>query len=160
MPSTPPTVRAHFETPEIVLASESTARSGLWDVELSALGADVHAGCDGAAGVGDETGDVSDDAARGTVLVDLGCGAGRSSIALAPFFAEIVLMDLSPRMLETAASGVAAVRGGPEGVTAHRLDLHAELDTRPERPSPMAPRDSWERALNSAGLATAGNVLC
>lgn len=95
MPSTPPTVRAHFETPEIVLASESTARSGLWDVELSALGADVHAGCDGAAGVGDETGDVSDDAARGTVLVDLGCGAGRSSIALAPFFAEIVLMDLS-----------------------------------------------------------------
>ncbi|MGP9538754.1 methyltransferase [Brachybacterium sp. AOP43-C2-M15] len=160
MPSIPPTVREHFETPEIILASESTAASGLWDVELSALGAQVHIGRDDAAGVGAETGDVSDVAARGTVLVDLGCGAGRSSIALGPFFEEVVLMDLSPRMLETAADGVAAVRGGPEDVTAHHLDLYAELGTRPERPSPTARQDGWERALSRADLATAGNVLC
>lgn len=160
MPSIPPTVREHFETPEIVLASKSTATSGLWDVELRALGAGVHTGRDGASGVRDGAGDVMDVAARGTVLVDLGCGAGRSSIALGPFFEEVVLMDLSPRMLETAAAEVAAVRGGPEGIAAHRLDLYAELGTRSDRPSPAVPRHDWERALSRADLATAGNVLC
>lgn len=153
MPSTPPTVREHFETPEIVLASQSNARSGLWDVELRALEADVHDGS-----VGDVC--VGDDVARGTVLVDLGCGAGRSSIALAPFFEEVVLMDLSPRMLEIAAAGVAAARGGSEGVTSHGLDLIAELGTRPGRPDSMPPEDDWESALSRADLATAGNVLC
>lgn len=160
MPSIPPTVREHFETPEIIHASESTAASGLWDVELSALGTHVHIGRGDAAGIGEETADVSDVAARGTVLVDLGCGAGRSSIALGPFFEEVVLMDLSSRMLATAADGVAAARGGPDGVTAHHLDLCRELGSRPERPSPMAPQESWERALGRADLATVGNVLC
>lgn len=158
MPSTSPSVREHFETPEIVAATESSAAAGLWDVESRALGVPAQFGGDGASeGDVGEAGDPRESAARGAVLVDLGCGAGRSSIALATGFEEVVLMDLSPRMLTAATAAVAAVRGGSENVSVHHLDLHASLAA---RPVPTEPLEAWERDLSRADLVVAANVMC
>jgi SAM-dependent methyltransferase len=43
-------------------------------------------------------------------VLDLGCGAGHTALALAPHAASVVAVDLTPEML-TVASGLAAERG-------------------------------------------------
>lgn len=153
----PTTVREHFESPEVVAASAGAAGTGLWDVERCALGA---AGVDVDDGVISVAGDVGNDdssGALGAVLVDLGCGAGRVSIALAAMYEEIVLMDLSPRMLAVATAAVTEVRGGAGGISAHRLDVLEDLSA----PHPSAPEaQAWSSDLCRADLALAANLLC
>lgn len=151
MVSTPPTVREHFEAPETVEASVNGGGTGLWDVERSALAA---SGTDGA-GVAD----VLDGArgVQGAVLVDIGCGAGRSSLALATTFDEIVLMDLSPTMLDAAAAAVTGARGGTDGITTRLLDVPEALSA---RRVPAPGEALWRGDLRRADLVLAANVLC
>ena len=56
-------------------------------------------------------------------VLDLGCGAGHTGLALAPRAAEVVAVDLTPEMLEVAA-GLARERG-LANVTFERADVAA-----------------------------------
>ena len=56
-------------------------------------------------------------------VLDLGCGAGHTALAVAPFAAAVVAVDVTPEMLATAA-GLAAERGVTD-VEFHHADAAA-----------------------------------